>query len=172
MAFKKIYILFIAVLVVVIGATTSSCGVYSFTGASVPDSIKTIKVNFIENKARYVNPQLSPRLTDRVKQKINNQTKLTQTNGDNPHYEISAYISDYSITTSAVSNQQASANRLTAVVHITVTNHLANKTDQYDVSRSYEIPGNASFQSAEATRIDDIVRDLTDDIFNRVFSNW
>jgi hypothetical protein len=171
MASKKIYFLFATALIIIISATTSSCGIYSFTGASVPDSIKTIRVNFIDNKARYVNPQLSPRLTDRVKQKINNQTKLTQTNGE-AHYEINAYISDYSVTTSGVSNQQASTNRLTAAVHISVTNHLANKTDEYDVSRSYEIPGNASFQSAESGRLDDIVRDLSDDIFNRIFSNW
>src|SRR5215203_2492780 len=98
MASKKIYLFVIAALIVFIAITSTSCGAYSFTGASVPDSIKTIKVNFIENKARYVNPQLGPRLTDRVKQKINNQTRLTQTNGDNAHYEISAYISDYSVS--------------------------------------------------------------------------
>ena len=50
----------------------SSCGVYSFADVSIPDSIKTIRVNFLENRAPYVNPQLSPALTDRVKQKIIN----------------------------------------------------------------------------------------------------
>lgn len=172
MASKKIYFLFIAAFIVIVCATTSSCGVYSFTGASVPDSIKTIKVNFIENKARYVNPQLSPRLTDRVKQKINNQTKLTQTNGDNAHYEISAYVSDYSVSTSGISNQQTASNRLTVAVHITVINHLANKTDEYDASRNYEFKANSSLQAAEASLMDNMIRDLTDDIFNRVFSNW
>ena len=37
---------------------------------SIPDSIKTVKINFIENKARYVNPRLSPTLTDKLRQKI------------------------------------------------------------------------------------------------------
>ena len=76
-----------ASLIVFLSVVSTSCGAYSFTGASVPDSIKTVRVNFIENKARYINPQLSPRLTDRVKQKITNQTKLTPTNSDNVHYE-------------------------------------------------------------------------------------
>ena len=35
-----------------------NCNVYKFKDVSVPDSIKTVKVNFLENKARYVNPIL------------------------------------------------------------------------------------------------------------------
>ena len=172
MTTKKIYFIALIAALAFVGVTSSSCGPYSFTGASVPDSIKTVRVNFIENKARYVNPQLSPRLTDRVKQKITSQTRLTQTNGDNAHYEISGYISDYSISTSAISDQKAASSRLTVGVHITVNNTLAGKTDEYDVSRSFEFSGTATFQAAEAGLMDEIIRGLTDDIFNRVFSNW
>src|SRR5688572_7606025 len=172
MASKKILYFLIASFIVFVGATTTSCGAYSFSGASVPDSIKTVKVNFLENKARYINPQLSPRLTDRVKQKISNQTKLSPTNGDNAHYEISGYISDYSVTTSAISGQQTVNNRLTVGVHISLNNHLAGKTEEYDVSRSFEFSANSSLQAAEAALLDEIIRGLTDDIFNRIFSNW
>jgi len=31
----------------------SGCGIYSFKDAVIPDNIKTIKIGFIENKARY-----------------------------------------------------------------------------------------------------------------------
>src|SRR5215210_5986595 len=132
MASKKTLYFLIAGFIVFVGVTTTSCGAYSFSGASVPDSIKTVKVNFLENKARYINPQLSPRLTDKVKQKITSQTKLSPTNADNAHYEISGYISDYSVTTSGISNQQTVNNRLTVGVHISLNNHLAGKTDEYD----------------------------------------
>ena len=172
MTSKKIFFILFSALFVFIGTTTTSCGAYSFSGASVPDSIKTVKVNFLENKARYINPQLSPRLTDRVKQKISNQTKLSPTNGDNAHYEISGYISDYSVTTSGISNQQTVNNRLTVGVHISLNNHLAGKTEEYDVSRSFEFSANSSLQAAEAALLDEIIRGLTDDIFNRIFSNW
>jgi hypothetical protein len=168
---KKIYVLPLIVFIVFIGTLTTSCGPYSFSGASVPDSIKSVKVNFIENKARYVNPQLSPRLTDRVKQKILNQTKLTPTNND-AHYELSGYISDYSVTTSAIANQQTVNNRLTVGVHISLNNHLSGKTEEYDISRSFEFSASSSLQAAEAALLDEILRGLTDDIFNRIFSNW
>ncbi len=169
---KRIVCILFSALFVFIGTITTSCGAYSFSGASVPDSIKTVRVNFIENKARYINPQLSPRLTDRVKQKIQNQTKLSPTNSDNAHYEISGYIADYSVTTSGISNQQTVNNRLTVGVHISLNNHLAGKTEEYDVSRSFEFSANSSLQSAEAALLDEIIRGLTDDIFNRIFSNW
>lgn len=172
MTTKKIYLIALIVALAFVSTMSTSCGAYSFSGASVPDSIKTIRINFIENKARYVNPQLSPRLTDKVKQKVNSQTRLTQTNGDNAHYEISGYISDYSISTSAISNQQTVSNRLTVGVHITVNNTLAGKTDEYDVSRSFEFSGTATFQAAEAGLMEEMIRGLTDDIFNRIFSNW
>ena len=172
LASKKTYFFLITSLIILLGGISTSCGAYSFSGASVPDSVKTVRVNFIENKARYINPQLSPRLTDKVKQKITNQTKLTPTNSDNVHYEISGYISDYSVSTSGISNQQTVNNRLTVGVHISLNNHLAGKTDEYDVSRSFEFSASRSLQSAEAELMDEIIRGLTDDIFNRIFSNW
>jgi hypothetical protein len=69
----------------------TGCHLYKFNEATVPDTIKTVKVLFFENKARYVNPQLSPRLTDKLRQKIVGQTRLSQTNNDNADWEISGF---------------------------------------------------------------------------------
>ncbi len=150
----------------------TGCGVYRFSDASVPDSIKTIKVNFIENKASYVNPQLSPRLTDKLRQKIIAQTRLTQTNRDNADWEITATITQYNFSTSAIAGQQASNNRLTVGVQIVLYDRTADETRRYEVSRSFEFKGTLSFQAAEASLGDEMTRTLTDDIFNKLFSNW
>ncbi|MFN2457563.1 MAG: LPS assembly lipoprotein LptE [Chitinophagaceae bacterium] len=154
-------------------AFSTGCGVYSFADVSVPDSIKTVRLHFIENQARYVNPQLSPNLTDRLKQKIVNQTRLSQTNSDNAHYDISGYISDYTVTTSGISNRQNTTNRLTVRVIIVLKNQLSNlEPQEFDISRSFEFGANLSLQAAESQLLDEMVRNLTDDIFNRIFSNW
>lgn len=153
--------------------TISSCNIYKFNEAgSIPDSIKTVKVNYIENKAQYINPQLSPRLTEKLKQKIIGQTRLSQTNNDNPDWEISAFIAQYSFSTSAISGQQVATNRLTVGVHVTLNNRKADDVKDYDVSRSFEFKGTQSFQQAEATLLDEMTRTLTDEIFNKLFSNW
>jgi hypothetical protein len=149
-----------------------SCSVYSFKDVSIPPEVKTIKIGFIENKARYVNPQLSSRLTDRLQQKIVNQTRLTRTNNDDAHFQVSGYISNDVITTSGISNQSAATNRLSISVHITFINTLANKTDEFDVTRNFDFAATLSRPQAEQALQDEIVRTLTDEIFNHIFSNW
>lgn len=144
--------------------------------SSIPDSTKTIKVNFIENRAPYINPQLSPTLTDRVKQRITSQTKLTNVSGDNAHWELSGNITDYSVITTGVAqqngNQQATINRLTVTVQITLNKIQQNKVEEFTVSRSFDFSANTTLQAAEAALLDDMVRNLTDEIFNKLFSDW
>lgn len=150
----------------------SSCHVYSFKDVSIPPEVKTVKIGFIENKARYVDPQLSPKLTDRLQQKITGQTRLTRTNSDDAHYQIGGYISEDNITTSGISKQAAATNRLTIGVHITFLNTLTAKTQEFDITRNFDFNANLSRQQAEAGLNEEILKNLTDEIFNRIFSNW
>jgi outer membrane lipopolysaccharide assembly protein LptE/RlpB len=154
-------------------ALLSSCGVYSFRDAVIPDNIKTVKIGFIENRARYVNPQLAPLLTDKLQQKIIGQTKLTRTNADDAHYQIFATITNYDPTqTVGVSAQQASTNRLTVTVHVILRKTLENKEVEFDVSRNFDFSASLTLNQAEGQLMDEIVRNITDDIFNQIFSNW
>ncbi|ANE53253.1 hypothetical protein SY85_01555 [Flavisolibacter tropicus] len=150
----------------------TSCGVYKFNDVSVDPNLKTIKINYIENRAPYVNPQLSPNLTERVRQKIVNQTRLSLTNNDNAHLVVTGEIRDYSLSTTGISDKQEVTNRLTVAVHIIVNNQLANTKQEYDISRNFEFSASLSLQQAENQLLDEMVRNLTDDIFNRMFSNW
>ena len=152
--------------------SSSSCGIYRFTDAAIPDSIKTIKVNLLENRASYVNPTLSPALSDKLRQKILSQTKLTQTNNDNADWEISGTITQYSFSTSAITGQQASNNRLTVGISIILQDRKTDKTEKHEVSRSFEFRGDQSFQQAEINLAEEMIRTLTDDIFTKLFSKW
>src|SRR5690242_8527566 len=85
----------------------SGCSVrYGFTenNPSLPDSIKSIWIHYIENRASYVNPQLSTTLTERLKQKITRQTKLVQTNNPSAHLDLVGEITEYAVTTSGISS--------------------------------------------------------------------
>jgi len=155
----------------------TGCGVYSFSpkGTLDPD-IKTVRITPFDNKAPYKNAQLVPNLTERLRQKITRQTKLTQTNSDNANLEISGSITDYSVLTTGVTSangqSQTSINRLTVTVHIIFNNTLKNDIKEADVSRSFDFPANQSLNQAEAQLLDEIVRNMSDDIFNRIFSDW
>lgn len=153
-------------------ASFSSCHVYTFKDVSIPAEIKTIKLSFLENRATYKSPQLSSKLTDGLQQKITSQTRLTMTNSDDANYQVSGYISNYYITTSGISGQQAATNRLTVGVHIDLLNTLDNKSQQFDISRDFDFSANLTLQQAEPQLMPDIIKNVSDEIFNRLFSNW
>lgn len=156
----------------------TGCKFYSFNQGQIPDSIKTIKINFIENKAQYINPQLSPQLTDRLRQKILNQTRLTQTNntGD-ADYELTGFISTYSVSTVGATNQQSSTNRLTVGAKITLNNRKSGPVSgknpkEINVSRNFDFDATFSLAQAEAALTETIINNLVDEIFNNIFSDW
>ena len=121
----------------------SGCGIYSFRDATIDyTKLKTIKIGFIDNKARYVNPQLGSKLTDKIQSKIASSTKLSRTNSDDASLLLSGTITDYSVSTSAISATQASSNRLTVSVDMTVRNTVENKTDNFTVTRNYDYSAN------------------------------
>ena len=145
---------------------------FSLKDVSIPPEVKTVKVFFIENKARYINPQLSPKLTDKLRQKIVNQTRLSQTNNE-ADYEVSGYISDYSVSTSGISQQQVASNNLNVTVHIIFRNRLDEKKNfEADLTRNFPFSSSKSLTQAEGELNEQIINNLTDEIFNRIFSNW
>ena len=143
--------------------------------APIPAEIKTFRVNPFENKARYVNPQITPQLTEKLKQKIISQTRLRETNSDDAHYDISGYLSDYSVTTSGVANQVAGTNRINVTFHLIFKNTLdpdPKKSFEADLTSNYDFPASQTLQEAEGNKLDLIIKTVTDAIFNRIFSNW
>ena len=146
---------------------------YSFKDVSIPPEVKTARINYIENRASYVNPQLSPQLTDRLRQKVNNQTRLTLVTTDEADYDIYAEIRNYLVTTAGISDQQAATNRLQITVHIVFKNRLDEKANfEADITRNFDFNAGQSLQQAEAQQSDEILKNLSDEIFNRIFSNW
>jgi hypothetical protein len=147
---------------------------YSFKDTSpIPEEVKTFRINYFENKARYVNPQLSPQLTERMKQKVIGNTRLRQTNDDNAHYDISGYVSDYNVTTSGISGNNASANRLSVSFHLIFKNTLdPTKNFETDLSNSFDFPATQTLEQAQSALSTEIIKNIVDGIFNKIFSNW
>ncbi|MFN2438069.1 MAG: LPS assembly lipoprotein LptE [Chitinophagaceae bacterium] len=172
LATKKIYFILLSAILIVVFNINSGCGIYGFADVSIPDTIKTIRVNLNDNRAPYVNPQLTPALTERLRQKINNQTRLTQTNSDDADYDVVGYVSDYSVSTTGVTNKTEVTNRLTVSVHFSIRRSANSPPEEFDVSRNFEFSATQTLQSAQSQLLDEMVRSLTDDIFNRLFSNW
>lgn len=141
--------------------------------APLPPEVKTFRVNYLENKARYVNAQLSPQLTEKLKQKILGNTRLQQTNDDNAHYDISGFVSEYSVTTSGISGNDASTNRISVSFHVIFKNTLDEKKNfESDVSNTFDFPATQGLAQAEAGLLNDMTKNIVDAVFNKIFSNW
>ena len=147
---------------------------YSFKDTSpIPPEITTFRVNFLENKARFVNPLLSPQLTEALKQKIRSNTRLIQVNADSANYDISGYVSDYTVSTSGISGDQATTNLLTVSFHLVFKNNLdLSKNFEADISSAYNFSASQNIAQVEPVLTPDIVKNTVDGIFNKIFSNW
>lgn len=156
-------------------AALSSCS-YSFGGASIPKEMKTATVRVFENTAPLVVPTLSNQFTEAVKTRIRNQTSLSITPTDG-QATFEGRITGYDIKPVALqssSTPTAGANRLTITVSVKYTNTLNTKSSfDQSFSRYYDFPLNgAPIQSLLPQAIENINKQLTEDIFNRAFAQW
>src|SRR3979409_1960509 len=148
-----------------VGGALASCKIYSFKDVSIPAVVKSIHIGYIENRDRLVNPQLAPQLNDKLRQKINQQaSRLSQIQTTDADYEVNGYVSDYNVTTSGISSQQAATNRLNVTVHLIFKNHLdptgknvAPADFEADVTRNFDFSASLSLTDAETQLLPTII---------------
>jgi len=150
-----------------------SCGVYSFTGASIPTEAKTISVQYISNKAAIVQPTLSQVITDGLIDAFTGQTNLeiTENEGD---LSFSGYITKYQIKPMAIkANETASQNRLTIAIKIKYNNSFDDKQNfESTFSRYRDYASSENIVDVEDGLIEEISKELIEDVFNKAFVNW
>lgn len=154
-------------------ACFTGCGVYSFTGASIPPEAKTITVTYFTNNAAFVEPSLSQTLTDALRDRFLSQTDLDfiAEGGD---LQLEGIITDYTTRPIAIQgNETAAMNRLTITVKVKFTNTIESERD-YDVSfsRFEDYPSSQDLSSVKDQLIATISEALVDDIFNKAVVNW
>lgn len=148
-------------------------GGYSFTGASIPLGAKTISVATFPNYATTVNPQLSQKLTDDLRNLFSSQTSLNVVNG-RADMEISGQITSYTTRAAALSsNDEVSMNRLSITIKVKFINNLDHEADfEQSFTRYRDYNAQLNFSSVESSLMGEIVSELCDDVFNKSVVNW
>ena len=151
------------------------CGIYSFSGASIPAEAKTIFIGYFENNATLIEPTLSQVLTDELKNRFSTQTQLNEITAGAGDFQIAGNISEYNAAPKAISDDQTAAlNRLTIPVSV-------NFVNVYDPSKDFEngtytryedYPSSEDLNSVQEGLITVIVEALVEDIFNATVVNW
>ena len=163
---KIIYTLLLSSLLV-------SCGIYSFTGASIPTEAKTISVKYFNNKAATVQPALSQVFTERLKDMFLEQTNLTLSENEGD-LAFSGHISKYQIKPMAIkANETAGKNRLTIAIKVTYNNSFnAENNFENTFSRFRDYDSSQNISDIEDALIEEITNELAEDVFNKAFVNW
>ena len=170
--YKKLILIVLFLLFVV------SCGIYSFTGSSIPIGVETFQVDYFENIAggrpgSTVEPGLDRDFTIALQDLIVNQTSLNLVNqGGDIIY--SGEITEFSVTPMAATAQiTAAQNRLTMAVNVIYENVL-NEEDNAEKRFSfyYDFPGNLQVYDIKDTALEEIFERITQDIFNETLAKW
>lgn len=151
----------------------SGCGIYSFSGTSIQPDVKSIAVEYFQNKAMRVNPSLSNTLSEAMIDKYRKLTKLDILS-EAADLNVSGDITSYETRPMAVTAEEvASQNRLTVVVKVIFTNRLHPEDDfEKSFSAYADYDSMQSLDAVESTLCDQIVELLVDDIFNSTVANW
>lgn len=151
----------------------SGCGVYSFTGASISPEVKSFSVQYFPNRAQLVQPLLSQAFTEKLKERFISLANLRQADRDGD-LQFEGYISDYRTAPVAIQGTETAAlNRLTISVYVKFTNTKdAKQNFETTFTRYADYDSRKNLNEVELSLIDDINRQLIDDIFNKSVSNW
>ena len=152
---------------------TSSCGFYTFSGASISPEIKNIKISYFINEAENFKANLDRDITQKLTDFIIEQTDLS-VNNDNYEIEINGKIISYDITPISISsNDFANQNRLSISVNIDFKNYI-NEKENYNqkFTRYVDYKSDQNLEEIESELTDQILEEICIDIFNKTFVNW
>lgn len=153
---------------------SQSCSTYTFSGASIPDEMKTISIQFFENNATLVVPYLASQFTESLKERVRNQSRLSiiRTEAD---ANFEGRITDYTVRPVAIQgNERAGLNRVTVVVNVKYTNALKPELsfeESFQAFQEFSL-NQGPLQTQEQKLITLINRQLTELVFNKAFANW
>jgi hypothetical protein len=159
----------------IVAMLLSSCSIsYKFNGASIDyTKTKTIQISDFPIRSSYVWGPMAPLFNNTLKDEFANHTHLSQVkrNGD---MKIEGEITQYTQRNKSVSSQGYSAQtELSMTVNVRFTNNANHSNDfekQFTATSTYETTKNLN--SVQEELVTQMVKDLSDQIFNATVANW
>lgn len=147
----------------------------SFQDGSMPEEWKTFNIKTLELTAPNAPTSYSAILTEKLKDGIQNNTKLfINPKLGSEQILIEGIINNYNIAPIAIQQgDNAAKNRLTISVNFTIFVK-APKEDKMTLScvRFADYDSNDDFTSIETDLLEEINKQIVSDVINKLFSNW
>ncbi len=145
---------------------------YSFKGGSIPPEVKSVSIRNFINESQNGNTALSQDLTDRLRNKFLNETRLSL--ADNGDWIFEGRVTGYVVSSQAPSGDNATAlGRLTIRTKMKFTDRLNEKNSweqSFSAFADYDI--SQVLADVEDGLLEDINEQIIVDIFNRATTNW
>lgn len=163
-------------LILVAAILLSGCTIsYKFNGTIIDyNKVKSISVQDFPNRAAMVYAPLASKFNESVRDIYTRQTRLNMVrqNGD---LELEGEITGYDLSPQAISseNTMASETRLTVRINVRYTN---NTNHDEDFERSYtayrNFDSNRLLNDVQDQLIDEIIKEICENIYNDTVANW
>jgi hypothetical protein len=153
--------------------TFTSC--YSFKGISIDPNVNTFFIQNFEVSAASAPPTLAVNFTERLKDKIRNETRLNLKSTD-PDIEFTGKVRDFRVVPVAPQPGQVVAlNRLEIALDVMYIDH-KTEAKSWTSSRPFqhfaEFPNDKDLLSIQDQLIAQIFDQILEDIFNATFNDW
>ena len=153
----------------------SACSVsYKFNGASIDyTKTKTIQIADFPIRATYVWAPMGPMFNNQLKDQFSSHTRLSQVrrNGD---LKLEGEITQYQQRNKSVSADGYSAQtELSMTVNVRFTNTVNHNEDferQFTATSTYETT--QALSAVQEGLVQEMVKDICDQIFNATVANW
>lgn len=162
-----------SILIILVVTSLQSC--YSFKGISIPPEVNTYYISTFENRAGNAPAGIAQLFSESLKDKIRNGSRLKFTE-DTPDIEFDGAISSYSVRSMApTAGNETAFNRLNISVSVNFTNTLEEDEEEnwtQTFSWFQDFTNDQDLTANQDDFIDSIFEQLTEDVFNKAFTNW
>jgi hypothetical protein len=136
-------------------------------------ALKTFNTAQFVTKAPNAPPTSGQDFSERLKLKILNNTRLNYAD-DLGDVEFQGSIVNYAVSSLAPqANQTVAFQRLTITISVKFTNNAQDDKDwQQQFTRFADFSAEQDLSSVETVLIEDIYKQLLEDVFNKAFSGW
>lgn len=148
---------------------------YSFKGVTIDPDTKTFSVSLFTNSASAAPPSLAQSFTEKLKDKIRNNTRLNLVNTEGADLQFSGSVIGYDVIAVAPQpNQPAAFNQLKITIAVDM---LDNKNEKGSWKQQFsfqaDFPGSSQLLQVQDQLIKQITDKILEDIFNKAFTeNW
>jgi hypothetical protein len=150
-------------------------GCYSFRGVIIDPDTKTFSVSLFTSNAPAAPPTLAQTFTERLKDKIRNNTRLQLVNTEGGDLAFAGQIVGYDVVAVSPQPGQTSAfNQLRITFNVDLTDNKNEKGSwKQTFSFQADFPGTAQLLTVQDQLIKTITDKILEDIFNKAFTeNW